>query len=158
MAREALVQTLVDTLCETLRFFELPAETLNKSYAPGKWNARELLIHISDAETVLLDRLRRLASEEKPILQAFDENRWVTGLLYARRDLALARQQFEAARRNVLELARTLNESVDTRSGTHSEAGTRTFQQILNTVVEHNAHHLEQLRAIAAGKTWAPKR
>jgi uncharacterized damage-inducible protein DinB len=157
MAREAVVQTLVDTLCETLRFFELPAETLNKSYAPGKWNARELLIHISDCETVLLDRLRRLASEEKPVLQAFDENLWVKGLFYARRDLALARQQFEVARRNVLELARTLDASVDAKTGVHSEAGTRKFGDVLAHLAEHNAHHLEQVRAIAAGKTWTKK-
>ena len=89
---------------------------------------------------------------------AFDENLWAGALFYKKRDLNLARQQFEAARRSVIELARVLPLNFDKKTGTHSEAGTRTFGEVLGHVAEHNAHHLEQARAIAMGKRWKPKR
>jgi hypothetical protein len=155
-AREQAVSGLLDTLYQTLRYFDQPVN-LEKSYAPGKWTAREILVHLSDCETVLLERLRRLACEEKPLLVAFDENRWAATLSYKTRDLGLARLQYEAARRNVLEVARMLDASFDAKVGTHSEAGTRTFAQVISHLAEHNAHHLEQLKAIAEGRTWTKK-
>ena len=158
MSREAIIQNLKDTMHETLRFYDMPAPLMKKSYGAGKWTLRQLLVHLSDAETVLLDRLRRLASEKKPVLMAFDENDWAKGLFYKQRDLNLARQQFETARRNIIELARALPRRIDKNVGTHSQAGTRTFGQILKMCASHNDHHLEQLRAIAAGKKWKPKK
>ena len=158
MAREKVIQELLDTLHETLKYFDADSKTLGTSYGTSKWTLRQILVHISDTETVLLDRLRRLAAEKKAMLMAFDENDWAAALLYKERDLNLARQQFEAARRNVIELARILPADVDTRTGTHSASGTRTFGQVIGHIAEHNAHHLEQVRAIAAGKQWKPKK
>ncbi len=155
--RQAAIQQLLSTLHETLAWYDLPDSVLAGSYAPKKWTGREILVHLSDSEAVLLDRLRRLAAEEKPVLVAFDENRWADTLFYSRRDLNLSKLQYEAARRSVLEMARTLDAGVDARIGTHSVAGTRTFGWVLEHVASHNAHHLEQLRAIAAGRTWTPK-
>ena len=151
------VQQLYSTLHETLALFDQPAEVLSRSYGQGKWTLRELLVHLSDAETVLLDRLRRIASENHPPLIAFDENLWTKNLHYTKRDLNLAKQQFEAARRNVIELAILLEPTVDLKSGVHSEMGELTFASIMGKIGNHNAHHLEQCRAIVAGKTWVKK-
>ena len=156
--RDAAVQQLLDTLHATLQYFDQPDAVLNRSYGPGKWTMREILIHLSDAETVLLDRLRRLAAEKVPTLAAFDENLWTKELFYSSRDLQLAKQQFEVARRNVIELARKLDDAVDARKGTHSEAGPKTFGQVMAGTCGHTAHHLEQLKAIAENRTWTPKK
>ncbi len=143
---------------ETAQYFDASAKTLNKSYGPGKWTMRQILVHLADAESVLLDRLRRMAAEKNPVLMAFDENLWASALFYKKRDLDLARQQFEASRRTIIEMARMLPASFDNKTGTHSEAGKRVFGKVLGHVAEHNAHHLEQIRAIAAGKRWKPKK
>ena len=154
MPRQTIITDLIDTLHETLRYYDLPKPALNRAYAPGKWSAREILVHISDTETVLLDRLRRLAAEETPLLMAFDQDRWADKLFYRRRDLNLAKAQFEAARRGTIELARTLDYSVDSKEGKHSESGTRTFGQILTQYASHNQHHLEQIKASVEGREW----
>jgi hypothetical protein len=157
MPRDAAIQSLIATLHQTLPLFDQPDAALERSYAPGKWNLRQILVHLSDAETVLLDRLRRIASEEHPPLIAFDENLWTKNLFYMSRDLVLARQQFEIARRNVLELARKLPDSTDQRTGLHSEAGALAFATVLEKIHKHNAHHLEQAKAILEGRTWTPR-
>ena len=154
-ARETIIKDLISTLHDTLRFFDESVAVLNKNYAPGKWSMREILIHLSDCETVHLDRLRRLAAENNPMLMAFDQDRWASALLYQRRDLSLARAQYEAGRRQVMELARILAPEIDSRVGTHSEAGTRSFGWVLEHVAIHNTHHLDQIRAIKEGRTWS---
>lgn len=156
--RDAAVQELLKTLHETLPLFDQPADVLARAYAPGKWNLRQMLVHISDAETVLLDRLRRLASENNPTLVAFDQDLWTSALRSDARDLALSRVQYEVARRNVIELARLLPADFDAKTGTHTEAGKLSFGDVLAKVSKHNAHHLEQARAIVAGTTWTPKK
>ena len=157
MARDALVRDLTASMHAALAAFDAPEAALSRSYGPGKWTLRQILIHLSDTETVLLDRLRRIASENNPALIGFDENLWVSGLAYAQRDLALARQQFEVARRSVIELAKILSDNVDARSGTHSEAGRQTFGDNLRKIQAHTVHHIEQAQACIAGQRWSPK-
>lgn len=152
--RQQVIARLHSTLHETLPYFDQPGDVQERSYADGKWNMRELLAHLSDCETVLLDRLRRLAAEDNPVLMAFDQDRWCDNLYYKLRDVHLVKGQYELARRTVIEMASTLDASIDARTGTHSHSGTRSFAQVLAHIAEHNAHHLEQLKAIADGREW----
>lgn len=154
MSRDTDVKALFDALHQTLPYFDQPAAALNRSYAPDKWTMREVLVHISDTETVMLDRLRRLAAEDKAVLQSFDQDLWQTRLFYKSRDLNLVRQQYETARRSILELLRTLDTPCYARTGTHSAGGSRSFAEIVERAVWHNTHHLEQLRACAENRTW----
>ena len=152
--RQKIIDDLFSTMQATLALFDGPRAAFGKSYAPGKWTVRDVLIHISDTETVLLDRLRRIASEEKPLLAAFDQDRWAEALFYDRRDMHLVKMQFQAARRGVIEMATLLDESYDMKAGMHTEAGLLSFGQLLKKVADHNAHHLEQTKAAIEGRTW----
>ncbi len=152
--RQKLIDELFTTMQQTLELFDGPRAAFLRSYAPGKWTLREMLIHISDAETVLLDRLRRIAAEDNPSLIAFDQDRWQKTLLYDSRDMNIVKMQFQAARRSVIELASGLDDSFDARTGIHSECGTITFAQVAQKIADHNAHHLEQAKAAVEGRTW----
>jgi uncharacterized damage-inducible protein DinB len=132
------------------------ASDLHRSYAPGKWTAHEILVHLADAETVLLDRVRRLASEGKPLLWAFEQDAWVTRLSYRTRDLARAGRLFAAARESLIELATNFDEATLERGGVHSERGKVTLVETLIGLTRHCRHHLGQVQAIAAGVPWDP--
>jgi hypothetical protein len=54
---------LESTRERTLPYFNLSDEELDRTYAPGKWSIRIILHHITDTETVLYDRVRRVLSE-----------------------------------------------------------------------------------------------
>ncbi len=145
---------LVATRDETLRALHSPPATLERSYAPGKWSMRQVLLHLVDAEGVLLDRLRRLAADDKPLLWAYDENLWVAELATSGRSLETAAALFAATRDAVIELSTLLPADRHGRAGIHSETGRTSFAAVLETVHRHNAHHLEQVRACAAGTQW----
>ena len=55
----ALIQALRESAARTVAHFSLPEDDLARTYAPGKWSVRILLHHITDAETVLFERIRR---------------------------------------------------------------------------------------------------
>lgn len=154
------VSLLTATRDAVLRFYAADAAdaaTLARSYAPGKWTMRELLLHLADAEAVLLDRLKRTLADDRPLLWAFDENRWQQQLFPAQRDLAVAGRLFAAAREATIELATLASPEQMGRIAVHNENGLRSFGQLLRATHEHAAHHLEQLRAIAAGQPWQPR-
>jgi hypothetical protein len=142
---------------ETLPFFRSDAATLARSYAPGKWTMRQLLLHIVDTETVIFERLRRALAEDKPLVLGFDENRWVERLHYDRRSLATAETLYRATRDSAIELIEATSPAERAREAVHTEQGKRSFAHFAFMVRGHNAHHLEQVRAIAEGKPWQPR-
>ena len=141
-----ILQELDRTRRETLEYFALGDEALARTYAPGKWSVRYLLHHLSDAETVLFDRIRRTLSEGRTVLWAFDEAAWAKGLGYADRPLELSRQIYDSVRSGVLYYARLHYERDGHMEFVHSQTGVRTLKDEIDKVAWHNEHHLSQIR------------
>jgi len=85
-----IIEKLEAAKSQTLRYFNVSADELNRTYEPGKWSVRFILHHLADAETVLFDRIRRLLSEPRQVLWAFDQDAWAKGLDYSHLPLALS--------------------------------------------------------------------
>ncbi len=151
------LEALRRTRDATLPFFTSDAATLARSYAPGKWTMRQMLLHLVDTETVLFERMRRVLADENPLLMGFDENRWVEHLHYDQRSLATAEALYRVTRDSTIELALATTPAERAREGVHNEQGKRSFAHFAAMVHGHNAHHLEQVRAIAAGASWSPR-
>lgn len=148
--RETLVRLLRNLQDETLPFFDLPEKQLSRFAAPGEPALGEFLVFLSDWEAVHLQQLRQLAAEERPLLYAPDAAAWTAKLGYPRRDVKLAKLQFEAARRGILELAGTAAADVDAKEGILRGEGPRKFGQVLSQVAVKNAAALKQVREILA--------
>jgi len=147
-----LVERLERTRAQTLPYFALDASALDRAYAPGKWSVRFLLHHLADAETVLYDRIRRIVSEPRGVLWAFDEDAWARGLGYEQMPMGLSQQIYGAVREGVIYCARTHLPARGDWEFVHSEAGVRTLRQEIEEVAVHNEHHLAQIeRALAKG-------
>lgn len=131
----------------TLACFDKTEEQLARTYAPGKWSARFLLHHLADAETVLYDRIRRVISEPRQVLWAFDQDAWASGLDYAAMPLDLSRRIYHAAREGVLYQARRNYEKLGGLEFIHSQTGLRTLKDEFDKVAWHNEHHLDQIDA-----------
>ncbi len=137
---------------ETL--FSADPSALGRAYAPGKWSGRQVLLHLTDASGVLLDRLRRLQADTKPLLWAFDQDAWAERLASPQRDLRLAGALFAATLDTIVELAGQVPADRWERAGIHSEIGRKTFAEVLAFVHDHTQHHFAQVRAAVAGTTW----
>jgi hypothetical protein len=141
-----IVNRLEATKRETLRYFDLTEPELERRYAAGKWPVRFILHHLADAETVLFDRIRRVISEPRQVLWAFDQDAWANGLAYPHLPLALSRRIYEAVRDGIIYQARLHYEAKGALEFVHSETGVRTLRDEFDKVAAHNAHHLTQIR------------
>lgn len=129
---------------------------LAQTYAPGKWTARQMLFHIIDVEGVFGDRLKRSVADAKPLYWAIDPDRWTERLAYPERSLAIAGELFFAQHAALLEFLKSVSPAEWDRPGIHSEAGRLTVRDLATKVVWHATHHLDQVEAAVAGRTWTP--
>ena len=150
MDTATLISALEGTRDETLGYFELKDDELDRTYAPGKWPVRYLLHHLADAETVLYDRVRRVISEPRQVLWVFDENAFAKGLDYAAVPLELSRGIYKSVRAGNIYYARLHYEKNGHLEFVHSVTGVRTLRDEMEKVAAHNAHHLEQIRGALA--------
>jgi hypothetical protein len=156
MNKATVISELRRALTLTIPFFEAEPAFLKKSYAPGKWNARQILSHVTDTEIVHQYRTRFIVSEPGCVLPAFDQDKWAKTLIYTQRDMLLMRRLFTTARESLIELVDFLPEQIFGRTGNHSELGTIRAWDIVGKAATHNMHHYGQLAAIREGTTWAP--
>jgi hypothetical protein len=133
-----------------------PIDALARSYAPGKWTGRELLLHITDVEAVMLDRLRRAVAEPQPLLLAIEPDAWAARFQRPDRNFATAVALFAASRAAYIELAGSLTEAECARTAVHSRYGLFTVATLVEKCVWHSDHHLAQVEAIIAGRPWTP--
>jgi len=99
------IPSLKQTRDQTLSFFELSHADLDKTYSPGKWNVRYLLCHIADAETVFYNRIRRVLSEPRQVIWAFDQDAWAKKLDYDQFPLAISMDIYRSERASIIFLA-----------------------------------------------------
>jgi hypothetical protein len=136
---------------QTLLGFELSNQQLERTYAPGKWSVRILLHHITDTETVLYDRIRRVISEPGQVQWAFNQDAWAAGLNYSQQPLELSRNMFDAVRACVIYQAGLHYETDGARQFVHSETGIRTLKSEFDRIANHNAHHLAHIEQALRG-------
>ena len=141
-----LINHLERTRDETLGYFSLPEAELARSYGPGKWSVRFILLHLSDSETVLYDRIRRVLSEPRQVVWAYDQDAWAKGLEYSQVPLDLGRRVYESVRQAVIYYADQYYEKRGGLEFVHSQTGVRTLKDEFDKVASHNEHHLAQIR------------
>lgn len=120
----------------------LSREDLVARPGPGAWSIHELVIHVVDSDFVGMDRMKRVIAEQNPPLIGFDENLWIEHHAPHEQSLEDSLVLFEAGRRQMSRILKQLPESAFTRTGVHSERGSLTLENLVQTFVTHVDHHL----------------
>jgi hypothetical protein len=84
-------------------------EQLAARPSAGKWSAREIVHHLADGEMSAAIRLRLLIAEERPVIQAFDQDLFAERLHYDRPHES-ALEAFRYARETTAQLLERLGE------------------------------------------------
>jgi uncharacterized damage-inducible protein DinB len=123
-----------------------PAKQWEKSYAPGKWSARRILVHLAQTELALTTRVRFAASQDGYVAQPFDQDQWLA--LDDRADGATALGAYVALRRLNVMMFTGMTPKQRTRPFTHPEFGRLTPDWVAAQLAGHDIHHLKQLKQI----------
>jgi len=137
-----------DEVADSLK--DLPADSLTSHPIPGKWSAREIIHHLADSETVSAIRLRRLLSEDHPVIQGYDQDEYAARFKYNERNTAPAHEAFHAARATTAQLLDLMNSEDWKREGSHTESGRYAVEDWLRIYATHAHNHAAQIRALRA--------
>ena len=127
-----------------LSFFETDFE---RSYAPGKWSAQEILAHLADVELGLGFRFRQVLAEDNHKPQPFDQDLWATR--YARFEPSLSVETFRALRAWNLALFASFDIADWNRAVDYPFEGIDTVDMMVRFLAGHDLNHLGQLKTIA---------
>lgn len=121
-------------------------EEFERSYAPGKWTARQMLAHLAHTEIVFSNRLRFGLAVEGYLVQPFDQDAWMAAEPHVDGYAALA--VYLALRHMNLALCRSLTPEQRTRTFSHPEYGPIDLTWVMTGVAGHELHHLMQFETM----------
>jgi hypothetical protein len=133
---------------EILNDFFDKNDIYHNRYRKGGWTGKEVLIHIKDAETVAYDRLRRIISEENPILWFFEQDLWQKNLNYMKQDISLSKQVFNITRESIVEAIEMHYKKFAMKKGVHSRRGVMSMKQLIEFLIWHTDKHIKHLKKI----------
>jgi hypothetical protein len=122
-------------------------EMFERSYAPGKWSARQLLTHLVHAEMVFGERVRFALSTPDYVVMPFDQDAWMK--VEHAVDAASALAAYLALRRMNLAFFRSLGPEQWTHRFQHPERGEIDVNWVITALAGHDRHHLPQFETIA---------
>ena len=122
-------------------------EQFDRSYAPGKWMARQILTHLAQSEMALGYRARMALTTPGYTAQSFDQDTWM-----ARESATSGRDALDAfvslGAMNIALFA-SLSDADRAVAFSHPEYGSLTVDWIIHQMAGHQIHHLTQLEQIA---------
>lgn len=137
-----LVQLLQDDRDKLLNFVQnIPPDKLDYRYAPGKWNIREVLVHMIDCERVFAYRALCFARKDENRLPGFDEEKWGAVMNAADRSITSILLEYNAVRNATIALFATFNHGEDLYRGiaNNNEISVRALGYI---ICGHEIHHI----------------
>ena len=122
------------------------ASDFERTYAPGKWSARKILVHLAQTELALGTRVRFALSQEGYAAQSFNQDDWMP--FDDHMDARTALHAYLALRQMNLAMWRNLSEAQRTRSFTHPEYGQLNVGWVAAQMAGHDIHHLRHFEEI----------
>jgi hypothetical protein len=126
----------------------LASADLERSYAPGKWTVRQLLVHLAQTELALPVRARMALTQEHYVAQPFDQNDWMAAESRVDADTALG--AYLGLRQMNLQFFSALSPAQRATAFHHPEYGDITVEWLMRQIAGHELHHLQQFEAVAA--------
>ncbi len=122
---------------------EWTPDRYDRSYAPGKWSARQVLAHLAQTELALGTRARLAVTTPNYVAQAFDQDAWI-GL-----DAGLAARDAVAAAVAIARMNLTFFDALSpaqrATAFSHPEHGALTVDWLVHMIAGHQINHLLQL-------------
>ena len=153
--RKALAKPLPAEITAAIAEFERGGEKLRESIKglsreqliaypiPGTWSIQQIVIHLQDSDGIGIDRMKRIAAEEMPLLIGYNETKFANTLAYDDQSIEDAVTIFDLSRKQFARVLRKLPADAYNRVGIHNEIGKVPLGIQLKKYIEHFEHHLK---------------
>jgi len=121
-------------------------EQFERTYAPGKWTARQILTHLAQTEMALGTRARMALSTPDYVAQRFNQDTWIA------RESRLKGPDAVGAFVALSQMNRVLFETLAPADRqiamAHPDYGSITVDWIVHLLAGHAIHHLRQVEMV----------
>lgn len=141
------LQLLKQNTQNILKFFkDIPSDKHDYRYAEGKWSVKDILMHITDTERVMMYRaLVAARGDSKTILYNMDEDNYTANAGAGKRTLGNIIEEFRSLRNATELFFENLSEEASCL-----RANTQTYPITARTVgyilIGHPIHHIEVIK------------
>jgi hypothetical protein len=118
----------------------------DRTYAPGKWTMRQVLIHLAQTELALGARVRFALAQDDYTAQNFSQDAWLP--IDGDTDARTALDVYTTLRRMNAGMFRRLTPAQRERTFTHPEYGQLTVGWVTAQMAGHDIHHLKQFEML----------
>ncbi|MFN0031560.1 MAG: DinB family protein [Flavobacteriales bacterium] len=122
----------------------LDAGQWNYRYAEGKWNIKQLVLHLLDTERVFTYRALRYSRNDKTALPPYDENWYAENCGDEHRSGASIIEEYAVVRANTITLFINCTEEMLARTGTASGLEMSVAKAGF-VILGHEMHHMQVL-------------
>lgn len=124
----------------------LSDEQLDATPVPGTWSVRQVVCHLTDAEIVYADRIKRVLVEDNPTVFDWSPDLADGAEFCAGRRQAPALELIRSLREHVYEILADIDVEAWQRTAVHSTDGPITLESLLERITGHIPHHVEFIR------------
>ena len=121
-------------------------DQFERRYAPGKWDARQILVHLAQSELAFGYRVRMALTTSAYQAQVFDQDQWMVRESKTSGPDAL--DAFLGLAAMNIALFAALSDADRNVALSHPEYGSLTVDWVMHQMAGHQIHHLNQLEAI----------
>ena len=119
-------------------------EELDRS-ASGEWTPRQTAHHLADSEMMSAIRIRRLLTEDEPVIHGYDEATFARKLT-SDRPIEPSLEAMRWARETSAQLLERMTEADWGKAGTHTESGPYSVEDWLTIYAAHAHDHAAQIK------------
>lgn len=119
----------------------------------GQWSLKEVIGHVRDFAEIDHDRLVRMITQERPVLVGYDQEDLAREHNHQEANLETVLAELASVRQQTVHVVTELVDANWARTGRHLERGTFSIRQHVDHIVEHEALHLEHVRALKTQAT-----
>jgi uncharacterized damage-inducible protein DinB len=112
----------------------------NFRYAPDKWNVKQVVGHVTDAERIFAYRALRISRGDTTPIEGFEQDIYVKNGGFSERSLADLAEEFAHVRNATIALLRGLDSAAWQRRGTASKNEV-TVRALGYIIAGHELHH-----------------
>jgi len=123
----------------------LSHEQLTAFPVPGTWSIQQIVVHMADSDGIGIDRMKRIAASDNPLLIGYNETEFAERLCYHDQSIEDALALFEINRRQFVRVLKRLPVTAFDRTGIHNEIGKVSLASQLKKYNEHLEHHMRYL-------------
>lgn len=141
-----VLQYMLDSL-QALRELILPLseEQLTRRWASGEWTIKEILVHMSDDERILVNRTLRVARNDPAPILSFDQDLYAAYSGANERRIEDILEEVAAVRMATVALLKSLDEEALERTSVMQDHRV-TVRALVYHIAGHFLHHLNSIK------------